>query len=40
MASKILLGALYKSETINPMEYCIRAAGVTFEVLQKKSPEF
>jgi hypothetical protein len=35
MASKILLGALYKAQTfhLNPLEYCLRAVGVDFEVL-------
>jgi hypothetical protein len=36
MASKILLGALLKvNDKVNPLEYCIRAVGVNFEVLQK-----
>ena len=41
MASKILLGALLKvNDNINPLEYCIRAVGVNFDVLQKDDPEY
>jgi hypothetical protein len=41
MASKILLGALLKvNDKINPLEYCIRAVGVNFDVLQKDDPEY
>lgn len=37
MASKILLGALYRSQnfSVNPLEYCIRAVGVDFQVLDQ-----
>jgi hypothetical protein len=30
------LGAHFKADQINPLEYCIRAAGVRFEVLNKE----
>lgn len=40
MASKILLGAYFKADQIHPMEYCLKAAGVHFEVLPHKSAEF
>ena len=42
MASKILLGALYRSQNcaVNPLEYCIRAVGVDFQVLDQQDPEF
>ncbi len=40
MASKILLGAQYKSDQINPLEYCINATGVKFEVLKQDHPEY
>ena len=40
MASKILLGAHYKGDVMNPMEYCTKAAGVEFKVLKPKHPEY
>lgn len=42
MASKILLGAFYRclNFNMNPLEYCIRAAGVKFDVLEHSDPEY
>ena len=42
MASKILLGALYAVNhlNLNPLEYCLKAVGVDFDVLSGVDPEF
>ncbi|TNV74105.1 hypothetical protein FGO68_gene9830 [Halteria grandinella] len=42
MASKILLGALYRSSNfnMNPLEYCASAAGVKLELLNHQSGEY
>lgn len=40
MASKILMGALFRTEEVHPMEYCIKAAGVDMQILKAHSPEF
>jgi hypothetical protein len=39
MASKILLGAQFRSNEINPIEYCLQASGVKASALDSKSFE-
>ncbi|CDW79015.1 nad(+) adp-ribosyltransferase-3 [Stylonychia lemnae] len=41
-ASKMLLGAHFKQDQINPLEYCLRASGIRFEYLdiQKDQGEY
>jgi hypothetical protein len=39
-ASKILMGAYYKADTMHPLEYCAKAAGVEIQVLKNVNPEY
>lgn len=40
MASKILLGAYGKADSVHPLEYCLKASGVSIQNLDSKSEEF
>jgi hypothetical protein len=40
MASKILLGAYFRADSIHPLEYCLKAAGIEIENITKDSDEF
>ena len=40
MASKMLLGALQKSNEINPVDYCLKSLNIKIEPLIEHSDEY